>query len=84
MGVIAKRPIANAAWRHDDEPKEGYHVDYWKRLIRIPVDLHASDPLPTAASHGGIELGGARESTGTRIRKLDFDFNKACRLQTFF
>ncbi|MFO0874027.1 MAG: S41 family peptidase [Phycisphaerales bacterium] len=30
-------------------------------LIRIPVDLHALDPVPTAVSHGGIGLGwGAR------------------------
>ncbi|MFO0875117.1 MAG: SRPBCC domain-containing protein [Phycisphaerales bacterium] len=36
-------------------------------LIRIPVDLHAFDPLPTAAPHDGIGLGGARESTGMRI-----------------
>jgi hypothetical protein len=32
MGVIAKRPIANAVWRYDGEPKSGYHVPYWKRL----------------------------------------------------
>lgn len=32
MGVIAKRPIANAVWRYDEEPKNGYHVEYWKRL----------------------------------------------------
>jgi aryl-alcohol dehydrogenase-like predicted oxidoreductase len=31
MGVIAKRPLANVAWRHAREP-EAYHVDYWKRL----------------------------------------------------
>jgi DNA-binding CsgD family transcriptional regulator len=29
--------------------------------------------LPTAASHGGIELGGARELTGTRITLTDRD-----------
>lgn len=31
MGVIAKRPIANAAWRYDADPG-GYHSEYWKRL----------------------------------------------------
>ncbi|MFO0874188.1 MAG: phosphatase PAP2 family protein [Phycisphaerales bacterium] len=36
-------------------------------LTRSPVDLHAFDPSPTAASHGEVGLGGARESTGTRM-----------------
>ncbi|MFO0874343.1 MAG: thioredoxin family protein [Phycisphaerales bacterium] len=36
-------------------------------LSRIPIDLHALEPLPAAASDGGSGLGGARESTGTRI-----------------
>ncbi|MFO0875089.1 MAG: mucoidy inhibitor MuiA family protein [Phycisphaerales bacterium] len=36
-------------------------------VIRIPTDLHAFDPSPTAASHGGIGVDGARELTGTRI-----------------
>lgn len=33
IGVIAKRPIANVAWRHgDDGPPEAYHSTYWRRL----------------------------------------------------
>ncbi|MFO0874485.1 MAG: GTP 3',8-cyclase MoaA [Phycisphaerales bacterium] len=45
------------------------------RLTRIPGGLHAFDPLPTAASHGGIGLGGARESTGTRITRIPADLH---------
>lgn len=32
MGVIAKRPIANAAWRHGQRPDDPYQHVYWDRL----------------------------------------------------
>ena len=32
MGVIAKRPIANAAWRFARRPAEPYYQPYWTRL----------------------------------------------------
>lgn len=35
MGIIAKRPIANAAWRTGKKPTEEYHHVYWDRLQEL-------------------------------------------------
>lgn len=40
MGVIVKRPIANAAWRDAAEPASSvYHYTYWKRLKALGYDF---------------------------------------------
>jgi aryl-alcohol dehydrogenase-like predicted oxidoreductase len=52
VGVVAKRPVANVAWRYDDEPGEAYHVEYWKRLRKLDYPfLHRTreEAVATAA-----------------------------------
>jgi aryl-alcohol dehydrogenase-like predicted oxidoreductase len=38
LGVIAKRPIANAPWRFPDRPVGHYAEVYWERLRRLALD----------------------------------------------
>lgn len=39
LGIIAKRPIANAVWRHDSTPPDGYHHEYWERIQKLKFDF---------------------------------------------
>jgi hypothetical protein len=42
MGVVAKRPIANAVWRYDSDPG-GYNEAYWKRLQALRYEFASGD-----------------------------------------
>lgn len=39
LGIIAKRPIANAVWRHDAKPSDSYHHEYWDRIQKLKFDF---------------------------------------------
>ena len=39
LGVIAKRPIANAVWRHKEKPAESDHHEYWDRIQKLKFDF---------------------------------------------
>jgi aryl-alcohol dehydrogenase-like predicted oxidoreductase len=49
MGVIVKRPIANAVWRHAQRPEITYVQPYWDRLQKLEYDFVKGDPARTAA-----------------------------------
>ncbi|NNF00510.1 MAG: aldo/keto reductase [Pyrinomonadaceae bacterium] len=49
IGVIAKRPIANAVWRHDSKPADAYHHEYWDRVQDLQYDFLEGDLTESVA-----------------------------------
>jgi aryl-alcohol dehydrogenase-like predicted oxidoreductase len=57
MGVIAKRPLANAAWRYARKPAETYHQTYWSRLRALDYPFLRDSPDTAAATALRFTLG---------------------------
>ncbi|HLI49540.1 MAG TPA: aldo/keto reductase [Chthonomonas sp.] len=49
IGVIVKRPIANAVWLYKERPTNGYIAPYWERLQKLQYRFLA-DPEEAAAT----------------------------------
>ncbi|HJW12715.1 MAG TPA: aldo/keto reductase [Albitalea sp.] len=43
LGVIAKRPVANAPWRFSERPVGDYAEEYWQRWKTMAIDAHGLD-----------------------------------------
>jgi hypothetical protein len=51
MGVIAKRPIANAAWKTGHKPMDSYQHPYWDRLRKLDYDFIRNRELGQSIAH---------------------------------
>ena len=50
MGVIAKRPLANVAWRYARRPAEPYYQTYWSRLRTLGYPFLGGAPGTAVAT----------------------------------
>ncbi len=51
LGLIAKRPIANAAWKFGHKPMDSYQHPYWDRLKKLNYDFIRHGSLGESIAH---------------------------------
>jgi aryl-alcohol dehydrogenase-like predicted oxidoreductase len=57
LGVIAKRPLANVAWRYARKPAEPYYQTYWTRLRALDYQFLKQAPDTAVATALRFTLG---------------------------
>ncbi len=50
VGVVAKRPIANVAWRYRERPLDEYVLPYWQRLKVLNYPALATDEVDASVA----------------------------------
>ncbi|MEA2380274.1 MAG: hypothetical protein QOH72_245 [Solirubrobacteraceae bacterium] len=65
MGVIAKRPLANAPWRFAERPVGAYSETYWERLRAMGREPADGDWAATAARFAAYAPGVSAAIVGT-------------------
>jgi aryl-alcohol dehydrogenase-like predicted oxidoreductase len=65
IGVIAKRPLANAPWRFAERPAGHYAETYWDRLPRLGIEPADGDWAGTAARFAAFAPGVTAAIVGT-------------------
>jgi aryl-alcohol dehydrogenase-like predicted oxidoreductase len=65
LGVIAKRPIANAPWRHATPPVGHYSEEYWQRLKKMDLKIPATDLADVAIRFSAFTPGVSTCIVGT-------------------
>jgi aryl-alcohol dehydrogenase-like predicted oxidoreductase len=66
VGVVAKRPLANAAWRHVERPVGLYSEIYWERLQTLGLTPANSDWQQTALRFAAYTPGVSTAIVGTK------------------
>jgi aryl-alcohol dehydrogenase-like predicted oxidoreductase len=54
LGVIGKRPLANAPWRFQEQPHGNYAETYWNRLRAMNIDLDLDTAIRFSAFAPGV------------------------------
>lgn len=65
LGIVAKRPLANAPWRHSERPAGVYGETYWQRLRELGLEPESDDWPGTALRFSAFTPGVSTAIVGT-------------------